>query len=91
MESDWLHLALKAMKLAFDQNEQFDPNRTPQEINEAKQIFYECLKYRVDAAWIYIKLADLVSEEKEKIRLYEESLFVEETDFAKARIYDLTQ
>jgi hypothetical protein len=89
MHETWILLGLKAIKLGFDDNEQVDPNKSTEEIESAKKHFYKCLENEPTEAWPYIKLADLISEKEEKIRLYNESLKVEENDFVKARLYDL--
>jgi hypothetical protein len=86
---NWIILGLKAINLAFDNNEQVDPDKSIEEIESAKQYLYKCLENKPTEAWPYIKLADLISEEEEKIRLYNEALKVEENDFVKARLYDL--
>lgn len=88
---DWIRIGLKAVKIGFDLNEQLDPSKSKEEIEEAKKLFYECIKLKPEEAWPYIKLADLIDDKKEKIRIYQESLKVEETDFVKARLYDLTK
>lgn len=85
----WIMLGLKAIKLGFDSNEQIDPNKSDEDIQSAKDYFYECLENNPTEAWPYIKLADLIDEKKEKIRLYKEALIVQENDFVKARLYDL--
>lgn len=85
----WIVLGLKAVKLGFDDNEQIDPNKSDEEIQSAKHYFYKCLENNPTEAWPYIKLADLIDDKKEKIRLYKEALIIQENDFAKARLYDL--
>lgn len=85
----WIALGLKAIKLGFDDNEQVDPSKSAEEIQSAKHYFYQCLENKPTEVWPYIKLADLVDEKEEKIRLYTEALFIKENDFIKARLYDL--
>lgn len=85
----WIVLGLKAIQLGFDENEQIDPNKSDEEIQSAKQYFYQCLENNPTEAWPHIKLADLIDEKEEKIRLYKEALIIQENDFVKARLFDL--
>lgn len=87
---NWISLGLKAIRLGFDENEQLDSTKSDKEINRSKELFYECIKLKPEEAWPYIKLADLINDKKEKIRIYQEGLKAEENnDFIKARLYDL--
>lgn len=85
----WIQLGLRAMKLGFDQNEQVDPTKSQEEIKQCIELFYKSIELGATDAWPFIKLADLISDDQEKIRLYKESLNVKQTMFAKSRLYDL--
>lgn len=85
----WIQLGLRAMKLGFDQNEQVDPTKSEEEIKQSIELFYKAIELGATDAWPFIKLADLISDDQEKIRLYKESLNIKQTMFAKARLYDL--
>jgi hypothetical protein len=85
----WIKTGIKAIKKGFDLNEQIDPTKSEEEIEEAKKLFYKCIEQGPEEAWPYIKLADLLTDKEEKIKVYKQSLLIEETDFVKARLYEL--
>lgn len=89
MEYDWTKLALRAIKIGFDKDEQVDKTKTKEQLEQAINLLKESIKLEPEEAWPYIKLADLLSDKQEKIKIYKESIKVDPTDFAKARLYDL--
>lgn len=89
MEYDWSKLAIRAIKIGFDKDEQVNKNKTNEQLEQARNLLRESIAMQPEEAWPYIKLADLLDDKDEKIKIYKESLKIEETDFVKARLYDL--
>lgn len=89
MEYDWTKLAVRAIKIGFDKDEQVDTTKTSEQLEQARDLLRESIALEPEEAWPYIKLADLLTDKEEKIKIYKESIKVEPTDFAKARLYDL--
>jgi len=89
MDYNWTSLAVRAIKIGFDKDEQVDTTKSEGQLEQARNLLAESIKLQPEEAWPYIKLADLVTDKQEKIKIYKESIKVEPTDFAKARLYDL--
>lgn len=86
---EWELLALEAIKLAFDDKERVDWSRGEQVINQAKQLLVEAISLVPNSAWPFIRLADLCTDNKEKAKLYIDSLKVENNIHSKILFFDI--
>ena len=85
--SDWVFLALEAIKLSFDENEQLDFHKKE---NHSKSIslFESSFNYATEA-WPFIKCADIYTDQYKKIDLYEKSFQIEKTEIACVKLLEL--
>jgi hypothetical protein len=81
-------LALKGLNLAFNNDGQIDTSKSQIEIEEAKKYLYHSLNYNPTEAWPYIKLADLVEDHKEKIKLYIQAFRTEPNQHSTKYLFD---
>jgi len=86
---NWIELALKGLNLAFDNNEQVDPSKSDVEISEAKKYFYESLEKEPPEYWPYLKCAELVGDELEKIKLYKKAYDIEKNIFSCLKLIEI--
>lgn len=84
----WTLLALKALNLAFNNDEQIDTSKSQSEIEEAKKYLYSSLVYSPNEAWPFIKLAELVDDPKEKTRLHTQAFIVEPNHYSARYLMD---
>lgn len=82
-KKEWELVALEAIKLAFDSNGTVLQNLSPTDRSKAIELFYKAIDVlKADLYWPFIKLADLIDDDKQKYRLYARSLLVEDNIYA---------
>lgn len=87
--NDWTVLALKGLDLAFDNDGQLDYKKSKIEVEQAKKYFYESLQKEPSEAWPYIKYAELLDDESEKIKIYEKAYNTEPNIYSCLKLIDL--
>lgn len=79
----WEIEALVAIQLAFDEQGLVKKHITTEDKNKAINILYNVIdNLKPDLAWPFIKLADLVYDNKEKIKLYAKAYVIEENIYS---------
>lgn len=86
---EWELLALEAIELAFDDKEKVDWSRGEEVIDRARELLVQSVSLMPTSAWPFIRLADLYQDNKEKAKLYIESLKIENNIYSKILFFDL--
>ena len=87
-KKEWELVALEAIKLAFDNDGNVLKNLSPTEKAKAIELFYRAIDVlKADLCWPFIKLADLLEDDKEKCKLYARSLMVEDNIYAMKYLF----
>jgi hypothetical protein len=84
----WTMLAFKGLNLAFNNEQQIDTSKSQVQIKEAKKYLYKSLENKPSEAWPYLKLADLVEDPKEKIKLYIQAFRVEPNIYSAQYLFN---
>lgn len=80
---EWEKLSLKAIEIAFDSSGAVKKNISEQDKKNSIDLLNRAInEHNASAAWPYIKLADLIDDEKEKTKIYIKSFFIEENEYA---------
>lgn len=80
-ETEWENLAIEAFNMTFSSSG--DRKNTDEDtLQNSINLFYESISAGANKYWPYIKLADLVSDEKEKTKLYIQALRVESNEYS---------
>jgi hypothetical protein len=66
----WDTIAIQAFNIVFEPDGKVKTGISNDTKDEAIELFYKSIAMGADKAWPYIKLADIVSEPKEKTRLH---------------------
>jgi hypothetical protein len=82
-KKEWELVALEAIKLAFNNNGDVRNDLDIETKNKAIELFYKAIDtLNPDLCWPFIKLADLVEDKKEKIKLNIRAYKAEENIYA---------
>lgn len=84
----WEIEALVGINLAFDSNGSVKKDLSAEDKNKAIGILYGVTdNMQPDLAWPFIKLADLIDDSKEKIKLYARAYIVEENIYSMKTLF----
>jgi hypothetical protein len=86
--SDWKTFALEAFDLAFSASGNKKENLSNETLTEAIGLFYKSILSGADEYWPYIKLADLVSSEQEKLKLYAQAWKVQPNIYSAEKLFN---
>lgn len=79
----WEIEALVGINLAFDSNGSVKKDLSAEDRNKAINILYNVIdNLKPDLAWPFIKLADLIYDDKEKIKLHTKAYIIEENIYS---------
>lgn len=82
----WRSIALEAFDLVFDTNGN-KKSINEDSLHSAIDLFYKSISYGANEYWPYIKLADLVTDPSEKIKLYIRAYRVEPNPYSVEYIF----
>lgn len=87
MDRKWETIALQAFDIAY--TPQGDKKNIDQQTQDhAVSLFYDSIAAGADKYWPYIKLADLITDKKEQIKLYIQAFRVEPNDYSIKYLFD---
>jgi len=78
----WEIIALQGMELAFDSKGSVLKDLSNDNKQKAIELLYRSIELKADLCWPYIKLADLIDNHKEKIKLYFKAYLIEDNIFS---------
>jgi hypothetical protein len=87
-DNNWEEIAIEAFHKAFDKDGNVK-DLSMDEKNEAINLFYKSIAIGADKYWPYIKLADLVSEKREKAALYISAWRLENNQYSAQYLFNI--
>lgn len=82
-KKEWELVALEAMGIAFDHNGVVSKSLKSKDKTIAISLLYKAINnLNADLCWPFIKLADLIDDEKEKIKLHIRAYTVEDNIYS---------
>lgn len=83
---DWKTFALEAYTIAFTESghrKEISQN----DLDSAIHLFYQSILAGADEYWPYIKLADLVTKEQEKLKLYVQAWKIQNNIYSADKLF----
>jgi hypothetical protein len=86
-ENEWRMLALQAVEIAFTEFGD-KKNISQNDLSSAISLFYQSILAGANQYWPYIKLADLVVNEQEKLKLYAQAWKIEQNIYSAEKLFN---